>query len=155
MNPQARETTRSLRSLDALLQLREKQNQDAGVKLRRKHMQISRVERELAYLKKRRDNVIRRGGAQVLRERLLLDALMTIVLERQQELQALRADAAELLEGYRETRSRRDIVESLHERQRTRMEVMAERRTDEAAADLAATRKFREGRPYQEESCED
>jgi flagellar biosynthesis chaperone FliJ len=148
-------TPRQLRAITALLRLREKQSQDAGVRLGRKHVEVALVEREIDRLRKRRENVVRRGGAQVLRERLLLDALMAIVIERRRDLGALRGEAGRLLEEYREARGRRDAVEALRRKEWRRIESVLERRADEAASDLAAARKIREAQIAEEAPCAD
>jgi hypothetical protein len=103
-------------------------------------MEIARLKRELKGLMERRSAVIRRGGAHVLRERLLLDALMKITLERGRELKALKSEAVSLLGDYREARNRRDAVLSLRERRLAEREAVISRRDEEAASDVAATR---------------
>src|SRR5262245_32838535 len=140
MSVSSRSSNRSLRANEALLRLREAEDRGASVKVRRKQMEIARLKRELKGLMERRSAVIRRGGAHVLRERLLLDALMKITLERGRELQSLMSEATALLGEYREARNRRDAVLSLRERRLAEREAVISRRDEEAASDAAATR---------------
>ena len=103
----------------------------------------------------RRGAVIRRGGGHVLRERLLLDALMKITLERGRELKALKSEATLLLGEYREARNRRDAVSSLRERRVAEREMRISRRDEEAAGDAAATRITLERGKPEETLCAD
>ena len=145
-------TDGNLRAVKALLRLRDLEDRDAKVKLQKKQMEIHRVAREIASIKKRRENVIRRGGAHVLRERLLLDALMELLRRRSEVLGRLKVQAGLLLEKYQEAKGRKDALANLHARKREEREYHMMRRADELAGDTTSVRKASE--PKWEETCD-
>ena len=134
----------STRAVEALLRVSEIEDHKAREALLLKQRQVRELEIELSALRKRRDSVIRRGGAHVLHERLLLDALLKIALKRNRELKLLEEKATLLLETYREANQRKKAVSELRERLRLEREMVAARRGEEAAGDLAATSMVRE-----------
>lgn len=155
MSASSRQGDRSIRAIEALLRLRDIEDRSASVKVRLKQMEITRIQDGLKGLTARRGAVIRRGGAHVLRERLLLDALMKITLERGRELKSLKSEAASLLGEYREARNRRDAVSSLRDRRLAESEARISRRQEEAAGDAAATRIALEREKQEGEPCAD
>ena len=144
---------RSIHAVSALLRLRETEESRSRVKVHRKQTEMARIRQGLEGMRKRREAVLRRGGAHVLRERLLLDALMKITLERGRELEALQSEAAALLEDYREAKGRRDAVLRLRDRRCAEREERILRRAEEAAGDVAAARITREREKPEEGPC--
>lgn len=138
------DASRPIRAADALYRLREVEDRQAQGRLHFKQMEIQRLKGEIENLKKRRGTVLRRRSGHVLRERLLLDALMKIALERGRQLEALSLQAAVLLSDYREARSRRDAAASLRNRRKAERQAQVVRRTEEFTADLLASRRLRE-----------
>ena len=135
---------RPIRAADALYRLREVEDRQAHGRLHFKQNEIQRLKGELEGLKTRRGTILRRRSGHVLRERLLLDALMQIALERGRQLEALNLQAAVLLSDYREARSRRDAAASLRNRRRAERQAQVTRRAEEFTADLLASRRLRE-----------
>lgn len=147
--------SRSRQAIQALLKLREIQNDDAGLKVRQKQAEITRSEQEIARLRSRRDNVIRRGGERVLEERLLLDALMKLLLRRKEEHARLCEEAEVLMQRYLEATSKRDAVRSLESREARRTGAVRDRRKEQIAGDQAAARRLLDRVGPGEEPCAD
>jgi len=140
----AAEREKALRSADALHRLREVENRQAQGRLYLKQMEIQRLKGQIEGLKQRRSRLLGRRDGQVLRERLLLDALLRTTLERGFELEALNLQAAVLLADYRAAHGRRDAAASLRDRRRAEREARLERRVDEVTNDILAARRLRE-----------
>lgn len=144
-----------VRALEALLRLREMEHQGAKVRLQLKQAEVVRLEQEIALLRKRRNDVIRRGGAHDIKDRLFLDGLMRSLLERKRELEALRQELSASLGAYRTAKSRKEVVSRVKDRRRAEVELALARKEDIQASDLSATRKMRERREREEDPCED
>jgi hypothetical protein len=138
------DTSRPIRAADALCRLREVEDRQAQGRFHCKQMEIQKLKGEIANLEKRRGSVLRRRSGHVLRERLLLDALMKIALERGRQLEALNLQAGVLLSDYRDARSRKDAAGTLRKRRRAEQEAQVARRAEEFTADLLASRRLRE-----------
>ncbi|MBI4602750.1 MAG: hypothetical protein HY721_12405 [Planctomycetes bacterium] len=145
--------SRPLKAVDALCRLREVEDRQARGRLYTKRTEIARLQREIEHLKARRERAGQRRGPDVLRDRLLLDALVKVSLERRRALEALGLQAAVLLEECREAHARKDAALRLKERRRAEEEIRASRRAESSVADLAAALRAREGRG-EEGSCD-
>jgi flagellar biosynthesis chaperone FliJ len=143
------------RAVDALLRLREIEEQKSRETLLFKQKEVWELERELDRLRERRDSVLARGGAGILAERLLLDALLQAILRRNRELESLRKDARQLIDRFRTANQKRKAVGELREKQKVERETNLERRLEEAAGDLAATRLLAENRRREVDACHD
>jgi hypothetical protein len=154
MNAFSAQRNRGLETVTTLYRVRDVEHRQAEARLHSKQREILRLKEELDGLKQRRRAVVSRRGGQVLRERLLLDALMKVSLERGRQLEALSLQSAVLLSEYREARSRREAAASLRERKRKEHELVVARREEEAAALIAASRGLRERDRLEEEACE-
>ncbi len=141
-----------LETVKTLHRVRDVERRQAEARLHSKRMEILRLKQELEGLKQRRRAVLIRRGGPVLRERLLLDALMKITLERGRQLDALNLQSAVLFADYRESKSRRDAAATLHDRRRAERDLVLMRREEEASTLLAAARAFQK---KVEEPCED
>ena len=139
---------------DSLHLLRDMEAREAKAKLRMAQARISAQLLELVRLRRRRETILKRGGASVLEDRLLIEALVRRRIEKTRELEGMTAQAAILLARYREARDRRDAVARLRERRRLEREAVAERRSDEAAGAAAAWRIISERDEREEGSCE-
>jgi hypothetical protein len=131
-------------AVDALLRVSEIEDHKARKAYLAKLRQVRELESQLAHLQKRRESVLRRGNVLFLHERLLLDALLKITLERKRDLDRLRAQATALLNAYREANGRKQAVSELRRKRRSERELAVQRRSEEAAGDLAASRIVRE-----------
>jgi hypothetical protein len=130
----------SRRPEDTLHLLREVAVRAARARLREAQARISEQLLGLVDLRRRSEAIIARGGACVLEERRLLEALTRRRIEKTRELEQMTREASRLLARYREARDRRDAVERLRERRKLEREAVLERRTDEAAGAIAAWR---------------
>ncbi|HVR75897.1 MAG TPA: hypothetical protein VMT52_16315 [Planctomycetota bacterium] len=140
MSPPSTALRPSLKALEALQRIRDLADQRARGRLLQKRLEISRAKEEIDGLKRRREAVLSRGGAGVLRERRLLDALMTTALSAVRKLEALNLQVAILLEEYRKARSQKRAVSSLRDRRRKEEALIAARREDSSQSDASASR---------------
>ena len=131
-------------AVDALLRVSEIEDHKARKAYLAKLRQVREVEAQLGLLQKRRDSVLRRGGALFLHERILLDALLKITLERKRDLERLQAQATALLDAYRAANGRKQAVSELRRKRRSERDLAAARRGEEVAGDLAADRIVRD-----------
>lgn len=154
MTPPGAERAGSERAVEALLRLREIEDQDARLRLQQIHMDVARLEREIFLLERRCESVVRRGGDRVLHERILLDALLRITLERRRELKDRKHEAEGVLEEYLRVKGQKDAVHSLQKRRRLEREALEERRADEVACDMAASGNLRDIGDCREGPCE-
>lgn len=155
MNAFSRERNRGLQTVSTLLRVRDVEHRQAQARLQSKQREILHLKQELERLKERRRAVLGRRGGQVLRERLLLDALMKVSLERGRQLEALGLQSAVLFSEYREARSRREAALSLRDRKRREEDLILLRREESAAALIAASRGLRQKELQEEDSCKD
>lgn len=130
----------SLKALEALQRIRDLADQRARGRLLQIRLEISKAKAEIDGLKRRREAVLLRGGALVLRERRLLDALMTTSLSAARKLAALNLQVAILLEEYRKARGQKRAVSSLRDRRRKEEALIAARREDSSLNDVSASR---------------
>ncbi len=144
-----------LKVVDAVFTVRDVEEQQAGSRLHVKQMEILRLKTEIEGLKERRKAVLLHQGRDVLRGRLLLDALFKISLDRARRLEALSLQAAVLLGDWRQARTRKDAAEAFRERRRRERELVLTRRDDMAVAMLAAARSQRENTLEEEDLCEE
>jgi hypothetical protein len=135
--------------------VREQRDRQARANLQRKQKEIADLEAEIARLEKRRAAVIRRGGSQVLRERLVLDALTRITLERRATAVAVRREVARLLEDYLTARAQLDAVRNVRRERREERESVLERHAEQVGCDSASARRVRDAVAPVEEPCED
>lgn len=126
--------------MDALLRLKEVQDQKSREAFVEKQRQVADLEQEIAALRARRDAVVNRSGGHALHERLLLDALIKRSVERTRVLDTLREEADALLNDYRQTTNSKKAVSALQARRASEQEKLVLRRGEEAANDLAASR---------------
>jgi hypothetical protein len=133
-----------LRTLGTLLKLRDIEHRQAKRRLQDKQVRIAEMNGDIERLKRSRDAVIRRGGGRVLRERLLLDAI----------LRRTTSEAQGLLLDYREAKKRRDVISEARDREVQEREARAERAADLVACDAVAGRKAREAGHREEEACD-
>ena len=145
---------RSLRTVEALHRVRKIQSTKARVLLEQKQGEIRLLHAEVQRLRRRRDAIIHRGGGLELKDRMLLDALARLALEKGREIQVLKLQAAILLDAYREARARSDAVEKLRDRRREDRESILHRRAEEAAGDTASWRAVQERERPEEAPCE-
>lgn len=145
---------RSLRTVEALHRVRKIQSRKARALLEQKQGEVRSLQAEIQRMRKRRDAIIQRGGALQLKDRMLLDALARIALEKGREIQILKLQAAILLDTYREARARSEAVEKLRDRRREDRESALHRRAEEAAGDTAAWRAVQERERPEEAPCE-
>ncbi len=144
-----------LKTMDALFRVRDVEERQAGARLRAKRMEILKLRTELESLRERRNAVLMRHGGEVLRERLLLDALFKLSLDRSRQIDALSLQSAVLLGDWRQAKTRKDAAEDLRQRRHRERELVATRREDQATAMLAAARSQREKTLHEEEPCEE
>lgn len=144
-----------LKTMDALYRVRDVEERQAGARLHAKRMEIHKLRTELDGLKQRRGAVLLRQSGEVLRERLLLDALFKVSLDRARRLEALSLQSAVLLGDWRQAKTRKDAAEALRERRRRERELLSTRREDLAASMLASARSQREKMLKEEDPCEE
>ena len=145
---------RSLRTVEALHRVRELQSRKARMLLQEKQGEVRSLRAEIERLRRRRGAIIQRGGALELKDRMLLDALARIALEKGREIEVLKLQAALLLDAYRDARARSEAVEKLRDRRRDDRESALRRRVEEAAGDAAAWRAVQEREGPEEAPCE-
>jgi hypothetical protein len=146
---------RSLRAVEALHRVRRLQSRKSRRLLEEKQGEVRTLRLEIERVRRRRQAIIQRGGALELKERMLLDALARIALEKGREIEVLKLQAAILLEAYREARARSDAVEKLRDRRREERDQAVDRRAEEAAGDAAAWRAVQErAEEIEEAPCE-
>jgi hypothetical protein len=155
VNGFSRERDRGLQTVSTLLRVRDVEHRQAEARLQSKQREILRLKREIEGLRQRRKAVLSRRSEPDLRERLLLDALMKVTLERGRQLQALDLQSAVLLSEYRDAKSRLDAAESFRERKHRERELVMTRREEEAASLIAASRGSRERERQGRATCED
>jgi len=132
------------KAVSSLLRVRDVEQRQSEARLHLKRMEIARLREELSSLRARRTAVIQRGGSGVLKERLLLDALVQISLERTRRLEALNLQSAVLVAEYRLAKSRKDAAKSLKDRCGRARDLVISRRNEETSALLARARASRE-----------
>ena len=145
---------RSLRTVEALHRVRRIQSTKARVLLEQKQGEVRLLQAEIRRVQKRRDAIIQRGGGLELKDRMLLDALARMALEKGRQIQVLKLQAAILLDAYREARARSDAVEKVRDRRREDRESLLHRRAEEAAGDAASWRAVQERDRSEEAPCE-
>jgi len=144
-----------VKPVQALHRVRHVEYRQAEARMHLKSMEILKLKAELQGLKERRAAVLRRPTTNVLRERILLDSLVKLSVERTRKLEALSLQSAVLLGEYRLAKSRKDAAEKLRERRRLEEELVTARREDEAALVLTASRFGQEIVCGEDESCDD
>jgi hypothetical protein len=109
-----------------------------------KQQAVASLQAEIARVRRRRAAIIQRGGALALKDRMLLEALARIGLEKDRECRVLGLEAGLLLDDYKQASARRDAAESLRDRKQADRDAALDRRTEEAAGDAAAWRAVQE-----------
>ncbi len=145
---------RRTEAVKALLKVRDAEHRQAKGRLQKKRIEVRSLELEIDRIRKRRGELAMRRGSDVLKERLLLDALVKAVLERKEKLAAASLQAAVLLAEYRDARARKDAAGALRARREAELERALERKSEEAATDMAAARGLRD-RAWEEGAWEE
>lgn len=126
--------------MEALLRLKEVQDQTSRDAYLDKQRQVTALEQEIGALRARKDAIVNRSGGHALHERLLLDALIKRMVERTRVLDALRRESEALLDSYRQTANSKKAVSALQARRSSEQAQLDVRRDEEVASDLAASR---------------
>ncbi len=131
---------RRLRSIQALLRVRELELRRAEGVLQKQQRGVFELEADLLRLKERCERLSCGRDGNLVRRRRALDALVKIKLARMAELEGAKRDSIGLLPALHSARGRRDAVFRLWSRRRLDREAAELRRREAAAADMAAAR---------------
>ena len=145
-----------LRAVHALHKVREVEERQAEARLHLKRMEVLKLRGSIQSLDDRKSVILQRCGGSLLRDRMLLDSLVRLSLERRRQLAALDLQSAVLLAEWRQARARKDATRSLREKRQREVNLILERRGDEATSLLAAVRLSREVEEAEEAAqCEE
>jgi hypothetical protein len=145
---------RSLSAAETLHRIRKIESRRARVLLAEKQGEVRSLLSEIVRVRERRAAIIQRGGTFDLKDRILLDALVRIALEKGRRVEVLKLEAAVLLDAYRDARARSEAAEKLRDQRRDDREAALRRRAEEAAGDAAAWRAVQERERPEEVPCE-